>query len=476
MIPRASRAARASTLRGVQRTMRRLREAIGGDLRRAVAIVAGGHVVAYAVAAVSYPILSRLYEPSQFGAFAAAAALLVAMLTIICLTFDRAVPLPEHDKIAGDLIVVCVLATIVLTALTTLALVVAGPQILGLFNAEALAPYWWLFAAALAAGGLYVALTGWAVRQGDFKGIATARMGQSVATAATQVAAGIAGASSAGLLAGDALGRTAGGARLSTRAWRGLGRALSRTTRARVRWAARRYRRFPLLASWPTLINAVSQDAPLLLLITFYGAHTGGLFALAQRLIGAPVTLVVLSVGQVFFAEAARQAREGGRLTPMFRTALGKLAVACVPFMILAPLLAVLLVGPVFGSEWSTSGTYIAIMTPLYATQVLSAPFAILEVLERQDLMVVREVLRIALLTLAILVAQVLALPALWAVVLLSTAGTCAYLIHGGIAWYALTTYDKSRNRLGAAEPRAERLAGETASAGVEPSKGRGQM
>jgi hypothetical protein len=75
-------------------------------------------------------------------------------------------------------------------------------------------------------------------------------------------------------------------------------------------------------------------------------------------------------------------------------------------------------------SHWRTSGIYPAILTPLYTTQVLSAPFAILEILERQDLLIVRGVLRIALLALAIGVAPLLALPALWAVVLLSTAGT----------------------------------------------------
>jgi O-antigen/teichoic acid export membrane protein len=476
MIRRPWREASTRTRRGSGRAARRLGRALSGDLRRAVAIVAGGHLFAYAVAAVSYPILSRLYDPSEFGAFAAGAALLALLITITCLTYNNAIPLPERDEVATDLIVVCVLATIALTSLTTLALLVAGEQILGLFNAEALAPYWWLLAVGQTAGGLYLALTGWAVRHRDFKGIATARIGQSVATALTQVTTGIAGASSAGLLAGDALGRTTGGAQLSARAWSRLGRALSRTTRPRVRWAARRYRRFPLLGSWPTLINGISQDAPLLLLITFYGATTGGLFAFAQRLIGAPVTLAVLSIGQVFFAEAARQVRAGSLLQPIFRTTLRKLAVACVPFLILAPLLAVLLVGPVFGPEWSTTGTYIAILTPLYTTQVLSAPFAILEILERQDLLLVRELLRIALLVLAIVVAQVLALSALWAVVLLSTAGTCAYIIHGGIGWYALTRHDRARDRAHTAAPPGERRVGEAASSSVQPPSRGGQM
>jgi O-antigen/teichoic acid export membrane protein len=453
----------------------RLRRALSGDLRRAVAVVAGGHALAYGVAAISYPILSRIYDPNEFGAFAAGAAVLTVLITITCLTYDRAVPLPERDEIAGDLIVVCVLATIALTSLTTLALLVAGRQILGLVNAEALAPYWWLFGAAQAAGGLYLALTGWAVRHRDFNGIATARMGQGAATAVTQVTTGIASASAAGLLAGDAMGRTAAGARLSARASRQLGSLLSRTTLARVRWAGRRYRRFPLLASWPMLINAISQDAPLLMLIAFYGANTGGLFAFGQRLIGAPVALAVLSIGQVFFAEAAGHVRARTALEPVFRTTLRKLVTACVPFFLLTPLLAVLLVGPIFGAEWRTTGVYIAILTPMYTAQVLSAPFAILEVLERQDLLVVRELLRIALLALAIAVAQLLALSALWAVVLLSAAGTCAYLIHGGIAWYALTTHDKARDRLHTTEPRGERPAGETAGWEVEPSKASGQ-
>jgi O-antigen/teichoic acid export membrane protein len=470
MIHRWSRAAGARTLRRVEGTAGRLRGALRGDLRRAVAVVASGHALAYGLAAISYPILSRIYEPEEFGAFAAGAALLAIVITITCLTYDRAVPLPERDETAGDLIVVCVLATIAVTSLTAVALIVAGPQILGLVNAEALAPYWWLFAAAQTAGGLYLALTGWAIRHRDFNGIAIARVGQSVGTAVTQVTTGIAGASSAGLLAGDALGRTAGSAQLSARALRQLRSLLSRSTLGRVRWAGRRYRRFPLLGSWPMLINAISQDAPLLLLIAFYGANTGGLFAFGQRLIGAPVALGVLSIGQVFFAEAAGHVRARSPLTPVFRTTLRKLVAACVPFLLLAPLLAVLLVGPLFGSEWSTTGVYIAILTPMYTAQVLSAPFAILEVLERQDLLVVRELLRISLLALAISAAQLFALSALGAVVLLSAAGTCAYAVHGAIAWYALTSYDKARDRRHTTG-RGERPAGETAAWDVEPSK-----
>jgi O-antigen/teichoic acid export membrane protein len=411
-----------------------------GGLRRGVAVLAGGNVVAAAVVALAYPIVSRLYAPEEFGAYAAAASLLALLLTVTCLTYERAVPLPVDEQVAADLLLVCAMTTVAITALTAAVLAIAGGRILGLFDAGRVASYWWILAGAQLVGGLGVALMGWAIRLRDFRAIASARVSQSIVSALVGVGAGLAGASAAGLVAGEACGRATGTARLLRTSARRLVRALAGTSRARLRHAARRYRRFPLLGTAPTLINAVGLEAPLLLLIAFYGAHTGGLFAFAQRLIGAPVSLVVVSVGQVFIAEAARQARtEVTTLPAFFRRTLRKLAMVTVPLMLAVGVAAAVLVEPMFGSAWDHAGTYILILVPFYTMQLVSSPLGgTLEVLERQDLLIVREVIRISLLTLAIVTAELLRLSAIWAVALLSAAGTLAYVIYTSITWYAV--------------------------------------
>ena len=426
--------------------MRRL--APRGSLRRSIGVLAGGHALAQVVAAISYPFLTRLYDPTEFGAFAATASLLGLVLVVTCLTFDHAVPLPEEDETAGELVILCVLATLAFCACTAVALLVAHEQILGVIHAGALASYWWVLVAAQAAGGLYLALTGWAVRDRDFGALATARLGQGVATAGTQVLTGVAGASAAGLLAGDALGRIAGAGRLSARRLRRLLAAVGDTSRARLRATARRYRRFPLVASWPLLVNATALEAPLLLLVAFYGAEVGGHFALAQRLIGAPVTLAVLSIGQVFVAEAAELRREGSaELTLLFGTVLRRLVAVGMPLMLLVPVPALLLVGPIFGQDWREAGVFIAILTPLYAAQLLTSPLGgTLTVLERQDLLLVRELVRIGLLAVAVLIAELLRFSAAGAVAMLSAGGTLAYLVYGAISWHALRAYDRGRD------------------------------
>jgi hypothetical protein len=78
--------------------------------------------------------------------------------------------------------------------------------------------------------------------------------------------------------------------------------------------------------------------------------------------------------------------------------------------------------------------------------QLLSSPLGgILAILERQDLALVREIVRILLLTIAIGAAQALALSATWAVILLSAAGTLAYVLYGLISWHALQVDAKRR-------------------------------
>jgi len=137
-----------------------------------------------------------------------------------------------------------------------------------------------------------------------------------------------------------------------------------------------------------------------------------------------------------------------GDLEELFRTTVKRLALVAAPLMLSIAVAATLLVGPVFGSEWEEAGTYITILTPLYTMQLLTSPLAgTLTILERQDLALVREIVRILLLTIAIVVAQELALSATWAVALLSAAGSFAYVLYGLISWHALRVDARRRKR-----------------------------
>jgi O-antigen/teichoic acid export membrane protein len=316
--------------------------------------------------------------------------------------------------------------------------------ILALFDASALAPVAWLLPVAQLAGGVMLAFTGLAVRQRDYASMASSRVGQNATMVGAQIAAGAAGAGPAGLLCGDVLGRAAGGIALAVRGLRGLRHTLMTTTRHRLRAAASRYRRFPLIGVWPSLLNALGLQVPMLLVIALYGAEVGGLFAFGQRLIGAPVALLVISVGDVFFGEASRRAREEpATLRGLARSTFRQLVRVALPLAVVA-VPASLLVGPMFGEQWQEAGVYLAILVPMYTVQVVTSPFGgMLAVVERQDLWLVRELIRVGLISLAVVAAAALDLDAVWAVAALSLAGCVAYGCYGALSWYGLRSFER---------------------------------
>jgi len=77
----------------------------------------------------------------------------------------------------------------------------------------------------------------------------------------------------------------------------------------------------------------------------------------------------------------------------------------------------------------------------------------VLDVLERQDLSLFREVLRLCLVGGAVLIAAAAVLPAVGAVCVLSAAVCLTYVLYGVITWRAIVDRNRSRISATAAEP-----------------------
>src|SRR5664279_1320714 len=71
----------------------------------------------------------------------------------------------------------------------------------------------------------------------------------------------------------------------------------------------RRYRRFPLVASWSKLINTAGLQVPMLLISVLYGSAAAGLLGLTVRIVGGPAAVIGQAVYQVFSAEASAKVR-----------------------------------------------------------------------------------------------------------------------------------------------------------------------
>jgi O-antigen/teichoic acid export membrane protein len=324
-----------------------------------VMVVMTGTGLAQALTVCLAPVLSRLYGPGEFGqygSFLSVAAVLSAGLT---LQYSEALMLPDKDEEAASLFWAGSCSAVALGFVFTLSALLLPSWWLSLVRAPALAGWLWLIPLAALFAGLKQNLSAWCARRKTFRPSAAAQVARSVTVNSAQTTAGALGWGTGGLIGGAMLGDLLAG--LGLLFWVGrhdgaLLRAGARRQQALA--AARAHKDFAFYSTPQNVMNAVSQGAPVILLIHYFGVATGGLYALAIRVLELPMNFILGSLRQVLFQKLSEVHNDGGDLRRLFRKTtallLGlSLAPAAIGF-VLAPWAFAL----VFGQRWAVAGEY----------------------------------------------------------------------------------------------------------------------
>lgn len=351
---------------------------------RRVAVLSSGTIAGQLVLVLATPLLTRLYTPAEFGAFAVFSALTAILGTVICLRYEQAIPIVAEADVAA-MIGVSIACTLMLSALLAGLVMVAGPALADLVGAPGLAPLLWLLPVAMLLWGLTLPLTFASLRRGAFRANALNKTLQMTSQAAGQLGLGLAGTGIFGLVVGYGVGYVVRLGHflvlLEPAEWRRLAAVRLR----RLGQLARLHRAYPLLATPASLLQASTQMLPTMLVALLYGPAMAGWFGLAQRMLELPVRLLGMTTSQVFLTEIARN--DPGAVYRLFVTTSWRFLVLGVAGM--APLL---LLGPwlfalVFGEDWRTAGILVQCLVPAQLARFVVMPVSqVLNVLQRQDL------------------------------------------------------------------------------------------
>ena len=164
---------------------------------------------------------------------------------------------------------------------------------------------------------------------------------------------------------------------------------LWRTVRLRdMARAAARFAKLPTLGVGAALLSNAGRFAPALLVAVLYGAQVAGWFALAQRILAAPVYVSSNAVARVYLSEAPRRARaEGTGIYKLFKTTTWRLLAFGVLALGLLIIAGPQLFGLIFGPVWTEAGRYAQFLALVTLGQLVVGPISqTLTVLERQDL------------------------------------------------------------------------------------------
>lgn len=226
--------------------------------------IAGGTIFAELLAIATSPILARIYGPDAFGVFALFTSIVTTIAAVACLRYELSIMLPRADRAAINLLGVSLTSAFLISISTLPALWLFHNQLLEWLRAPELGPYLWLVGPAVFVNGAFVALNYWNSRTRQYGRLSVARIISALVSVGTQFGAALAGYAYGGsLIAASILGSAASTLILGGQIWRDDGRAFRNCINPEEMAAgAARYKKFPLLDSWSSLLNVISWQLP----------------------------------------------------------------------------------------------------------------------------------------------------------------------------------------------------------------------
>jgi O-antigen/teichoic acid export membrane protein len=309
------------------------------------------------------PLITRLYGPEAYGLQGIFMSVVGMLTTVAALGYPTAIVLPRADSDALGIARLSLYIGVAITLAVTLLIALFGNELLGVLNAQAIAPLLFLIPLAMIISVLGAVLGQWLIRKKAFKVTATYGVATTFIVNSIKTTAGIINPSALMLIATNTFGGLLSTA-LTYWGWRRVSKlthAEKKPTpepRGQLWELAKKHSDFPILRTPQNLINAFSQSLPVLLLASFFGAASAGQYTIALAALGLPSGLIAGSVMSVFYpkiTEAINNGEDAKRM--IIKATLGMAATGALPFVM------VLLGGPflfelVFGGGWENAGRY----------------------------------------------------------------------------------------------------------------------
>jgi O-antigen/teichoic acid export membrane protein len=340
-----------------------------------VGSIVSGRSAAALIGLVLTPVVSRLFEPGDFGVAASFLAMAGIAAQLATLRYDAAFALPKDD---GEALLLVALTSRIMPAYCVFVLVAVAVMDLSDVSWPALdemGAWIWFLPVTVFMMSAQDIQEAWLARKKKFAAIGRSVVVDSAIGGASRIGFGLGqGSSVHGLIFGHLLGVTGRLVMQGRAEPGGAGIAFGRVQWHALRDIARRYSDFPRLSAPAALVFATGQNLPVLMFGAMFSPAAAGFFAMANRLSRMPVQIVTNSVSRVFMQKAATIHNSGRPLTrPLALSTSGLLALGALPAAVVWAYGQEIL-GWLLGSRWYVAGAYMEVIAPWVLAAWVTAP------------------------------------------------------------------------------------------------------
>jgi lipopolysaccharide exporter len=317
-----------------------------------------GTAVAQIVSFALAPIISRLFEPEDFGVFGSFSSVLTIVGVVVTLQYSLAIMLPKEDKEAANIFAVSLISSVIISLASLFVGLIFADFLLQLLKTPKSKWLLWLLPLGIFVSGVNQSFQAWCVRRKAFKKTASSQIVRAGCVNALQIGTGLAQAGSGGLITSSVIANGCSTINLSLQVISDKKLIIESLKWNHILLLVKEYRDFPLYSATQNLINALAQGLPVLLLAHFYGVGIAGAYAFGSKMLQVPYNLILIAFRQVFFQKASETFNQGKEIFTLFIKATLGLAALSIPIAILFFFWASEIFSFLFGSNWREAGLF----------------------------------------------------------------------------------------------------------------------
>jgi O-antigen/teichoic acid export membrane protein len=344
-----------------------------------------GTAMAQAVPLLISPILTRLYRPEDFGVLALYMAITSVLSVIAAGRYELAVILPEKEDDAVNIMFLALFICLLIGSALCIFMTVFNAELTTFFGNREISFWLYFVPASVAITGVYNTFYYWSTRKLQYGQLVVSKISQTTSMGAVNLLMGFKGFGATGLVTGGIAGQITSAGVMGFQIWKDDKEKCRFCNADGMKNQLRRYKNFPLYSIPAGLMNVLSNQIPIYVLSIYFGGAVVGFFALTQRVLGAPISLISASILDVFKQRASNDYITYGNCKDIFIKALfGLLVVSIIPFALFyygAPKIFEI----IFGKDWIIAGEYAQILTIMFFFRFIASPLSfVIYIAEKQ--------------------------------------------------------------------------------------------
>lgn len=323
----------------------------------------------------SAPVLSRLYSPDAFGAYAIYFALSTILGTLALFSLQNAIVLESEDSAALEAGCVALVPPAIVSVLL-FAIFFLVPSLASLAFLGGLGRLLFMVPVTVFLSAAYLVGYSWLLRCGHYRLLAVNKVTLAFATMVVQICIGFLQLETLGLIVANMIGYVLAGFLVYSSVWKEQSENLRLPSPERIFLVLKKNSALVRFTTLANLLNSACSYLPDFFVARLFGTQILGQYSLGMRMVSMPLAFVSSTVQDVFKREVAREWTNAGNCRRVFNKYFWLMA--AIATFVLLPLIAFLplIFQVVFGDIWARSGSFVQCLAFLLVVRFISSPLS----------------------------------------------------------------------------------------------------